>query len=137
MVLPIWEGAGNIMVLDMLRVLAKGRGFQLILVEIQSMLAVEGFYADMFGHHCRVIQNRFAALQECSQDELEFQAKPVFLDLTRLYQCALLVEAGTKGHAERYALALEWLMQDWAKVDSGRGTAPEATELKDLIGWEF
>jgi acyl-CoA dehydrogenase len=137
MVLPIWEGAGNIMVLDMLRVLAKGQGFGLILKEIQTLVAGEGYYAEVLSHHCRVIHSRFAALQDCSQDEMEFLAKPIFLDLTRLYQCALLVEAGRNDTSGRYELAVEWLMADWAKLDSARSAAPDVTELGSLIGWEF
>jgi acyl-CoA dehydrogenase len=85
MVLPIWEGAGNIMVLDMLRALVKSDGLDVMLEGIQKQLKGTAYQG--------LLDELLALLKELPKLEREDQeatAKPFFERLTQLYMVGLL-----------------------------------------------
>lgn len=91
MVLPIWEGAGNIMILDMLRASVKSDGLKIIYKEINKIGASQ---ADAFlKDQLKDIQIKFKELLTMEQDEQEVKASYLFEDLTHLYQLALIYDA--------------------------------------------
>jgi hypothetical protein len=83
-VLPIWEGATNILVLDALRVLHKDGTHELLLARIRKHFARE---ADALAY-------TFASLDEPD-------ARGWIDRLARLYQLTLLVEADHGEYADR------------------------------------
>ncbi|MCB9232897.1 MAG: acyl-CoA dehydrogenase family protein [Bacteroidia bacterium] len=91
MVLPIWEGAGNIMSLDMLRALGKSEGLKAMATEIQGILPQAGEYKEVMQAEWLALQGKFRQMAGQSQDELELEGKYAFARLTTLYQMALLV----------------------------------------------
>lgn len=128
MVLPIWEGAGNIMLLDMLRVVAKTDALVLLVVEIQNLAARHARGAAIVteaAQAARAIQ----VLAGQPQDALEYQAKAHFLALTACLQAALVI--AEEGETLRGQLALDSLR------GVARPTPPSVEELAALIGWDF
>jgi acyl-CoA dehydrogenase len=132
MVLPIWEGAGNIMILDMLRASAKSQGLKIMLAEIEGICLKNPELAASILNECRQLGQQIPALGHLSQDAMEFQAKALFLRLTRCYQSALVLATGTH---ERHLLVLEWLANNDASTP--RSTAPTTAEIEALMAWEF
>ncbi len=91
MVLPIWEGAGNIIVLDMLRATQKSDGLDAIIKDIRQMLTA----ADQKDRHFFVsllqnIKSLIAQLPDQEREVSESTAAPLFGYLTRIYQIALM-----------------------------------------------
>ena len=81
---PIWEGTGNIMILDMLRAAAKSNGLKILCEEIATTATAkkEQWMLD----ELEKFQSFAMKLTEMKQDEMEASAKPFFEKLTELYQ---------------------------------------------------
>lgn len=135
MVLPIWEGAGNIMVLDMLRAAHKSKGLGLLLEEMERMCQVDHPASQVLMGWLGTLTVRLEALRELDQDPMEYQAMEVFEDLTRCYQAALLLQQSTTDAAGRYLLAVEWLLKGMRGFPH-RAAAPARAEVETLMGWE-
>jgi acyl-CoA dehydrogenase len=134
MVLPIWEGAGNIMVLDMLRACVKSEGLHTLLAEIQGICAGGGVEAASILGNATTLVEQLAQLSHLPQDAMEYQAKGLFLKLTRSYQAALLLQAADIGVGGK--LACDWLLQT-AGLMQPRDTPPTEHEIQALVSWEF
>lgn len=137
MVLPIWEGAGNIMILDMLRASVKSKGLAVMLLEIDRLADGSDLFVQAIRQEKQVLAAKLEWMRELPQDEQEYQAKEVFLRLTRCYQAALLLSQSRKEASSRHALALEWLLRDSEALQGKRSAAPERAAVTTLIGWDF
>ncbi len=137
MVLPIWEGAGNIMILDMLRAASKSKGLALLLAEIDSLCVDNLVLGQAIREEAKVLAARFEQIRLLSQDEQEYQAKAVLLRLTRCYQAALLLGDSGKDTSGRCFVALDWLLGDWTNFEGKRNAPPLRSEIDTLIGWDF
>src|SRR5699024_4915545 len=90
-VLPIWEGSGNIIVLDMLRAAQKSEGLSIIIRQIKKA-------AEQSADHGAPMQQRLDQLLSAWQqlegmdarDRIEATAKSLFKELIKLYQMALM-----------------------------------------------
>jgi len=136
MVLPIWEGAGNIMVLDMIRAAAKSKGLAFLLAEIKTLVQGNDRYGEMITREAVSLIMGIQQLLEADRETLEFQGKKLFLELTRLYQCALLIGERDGKHNNRIDLALRFLMQGMDRCYIPQ-KAPTVEQIDDLIGWEY
>lgn len=136
MVLPIWEGAGNIMLLDMFRAILKSEGLSILAKHIRDALSDIDRYRDLLLNKLDELLEHLGDITSMSQDEAELTIKQCMLPLTRLYMIALLVQEMTPENENRHQLALEWLIADFTKGNS-RKTPPSKNELDALIGWEF
>ncbi len=136
MVLPIWEGAGNIMVLDMIRAAAKSSGLSILLDEIKSLVSENERYGEMLIREAVSLTTGIQNLLNADRETLEFQGKALFLDLTTVFQCALLIGERDQQNSDRIDLALKWLMR---KVDRCYipQKAPDRKAIEDLLGWQF
>ncbi len=137
MVLPIWEGAGNIMILDMLRASIKSKGLSMVLAEIEAFSQGSSVHARLLQQEATTLGQKFDALRNLPQDELEFQAKELLLKLTRCYQSALLLKVSKNDPSGRCILALDWILRDYPDFDRRRNAAPPRKEIETLIGWDF
>jgi hypothetical protein len=137
MVLPIWEGAGNIMILDMLGAVSKSKGLDLMIAEIESLCADDTAYGKALQLEAKELSTRFDFIRTLSQDEREYQAKAVLLRLTRCYQAALLLGASRSDSTGRFLTALEWLLNDWGDFEGKRIAPPLRDAVATLIGWDF
>lgn len=136
MVLPIWEGAGNIMLLDMLRALRKSRGLSLIAKEITEAATRNNRFGGWMVDELRSILEGIEGAAAKPRDELEYQAKGLLLRLTKLYQVALLIAAEAEHNGERIGLAVLWLVQG-LQPEWTRSAPPTRKEIDVLMGWEF
>ncbi|PCJ84537.1 MAG: acyl-CoA dehydrogenase [Flavobacteriales bacterium] len=136
MVLPIWEGAGNIMILDMLRATAKSNGFEVMCEEI-SKSAVKN---EEFGSWLKTQLEKVIQLAEklpgLPQDEMEVTAKPFFEKLTGLYQMALLIEASDEESRDWVLPALHFLKSKNETSDLQPIRPLSRKEVEMLVAWE-
>lgn len=134
-VLPIWEGSGNIIVLDMLRAVEKSEGLTIVFEIIQEAIDESENYGQLLHERLLEIQTLWQSIRKTeSRDEVEATAKPMFKQLITLFQMALLIQE--KGDSERYEIALRYLAGTFD--DSLRRRKPlDHEQLKELIGWDY
>src|SRR5699024_9581680 len=124
-VLPIWEGAGNIIVLDMLRAAQKSEGLSIIIEQIKSAAEQSDNYGELMHqqlHQLLSVWNRLEGLDE--RDQIEASAKPLFKQLIELYQMALMVE-------EKDGESAAWMNPSLSYMAS---TYDEGLNIEDPIG---
>jgi alkylation response protein AidB-like acyl-CoA dehydrogenase len=92
LVLPIWEGAGNIMTLDMLRAVSKSNGMWLIIKQIENAFQKSGTYQKGLENKLNELKSLVEQLGKNDQETTELIAKTIFDCLVKLYQLALLIE---------------------------------------------
>ena len=142
MVLPIWEGTGNIMILDMLRAIQKTKGLDLIFDEIEqnsthaddSVFPVEAFKKQVT-LSCDFFKN---LNKMSSQAELEIAAKHELEQLTDLYATSLLFKNINAQTEDWIIPALQhkaWQMQSKETYTSPVHITKENTER--VIAWEY
>jgi acyl-CoA dehydrogenase len=135
MVLPIWEGAGNIMVLDMLRASAKSRGLALMLQHVEDSLPKlpdSGAWLQELAE----LKGIAAGLFEQEQDTMETTALHFFGRLSRLYQLSLLQQYQQEGSQPWIAPTLDYFRQRGGQGSSWLSPPAEAV-IHQLMGWEI
>ncbi len=137
MVLPIWEGSGNIIILDMLRALTKTKGFEIICDEINKSAGNNALY----GHWLKEELNKLILfskkLIQLPQDEMEASAKPFFEKLTSLFQLSLLIDNLNEESKQWIMPAVNYLKEKYSPSELKEVKPLSTDEVKDLIGWEF
>jgi alkylation response protein AidB-like acyl-CoA dehydrogenase len=131
LVLPIWEGAGNIMTLDMLRAAYKSQGLSLLLEELNSSaLITDPTYKQALNE----LELTWGKMSCMEQDEVELTAKGFFARLTALYQCHLVARhLGPETQAWAQP-ALAWLLASLANRPLPLLSVPQ---VAGLVAWEF
>lgn len=136
-VLPIWEGAGNIIVLDMLRAAQKSEGLSIIIEQIKSAAEQSDNYGELMHqqlHQLLSVWNRLEGLDE--RDQIEASAKPLFKQLIELYQMALMVEEKDGESAAWMNPSLSYMASTYDEglnIEDPIGTQ----KLRNLIGWKY
>jgi alkylation response protein AidB-like acyl-CoA dehydrogenase len=142
MVLPIWEGSGNVIVLDMLRAMVKSAGFEMLCKEI--ILIAKGnkehgnpIAIGWIEEKLAELISFSARLKNLSQDELEATAKLFFDKLTSLFQIALLLEAMDEESKEWIAPAIDFLKTRY-EPEVLKTIQPLSTDVvKKMMGWNI
>lgn len=137
MVLPIWEGSGNIIILDMLRAMAKSRGFEAICTEINRNAAHHQLYGPFMKTELNKLIGFAEQLKGLAQDEMEASAKIFFEKLTSLFQLSLLAEALNEESKAWIEPALKFLTERYAGSTLKTVEPLSVKEVTGLIGWEF
>jgi alkylation response protein AidB-like acyl-CoA dehydrogenase len=137
MVLPIWEGSGNIIILDMLRALAKSEGFKAVATEISRSSAKSAEYGAFLKEELAKIIAFGEQLRQLPQDEMEATARGFFERLTSLYQISLLTDALDESSKAWIAPALKYLVNKYGGDELKTVQPLTVAEVKGLIGWEF
>lgn len=138
MVLPIWEGSGNIIILDMLRAVWRSNGLQVLLEDIGNIAKSSAEHGPFIGKHLAELVGFAEHFKDLPQDEMEANAKPYFERLTSLYQIALLVEALDDTSAAWINPALGYLKTTYAPDPKLQKTTPLSTEeVERLIAWNI
>lgn len=136
-VLPIWEGSGNIIVLDMLRAAEKSRGLEIILEMIEHAADHSSEYGGIIADKLSEMKILWKDIREMNdRDRIEATAKPLFKQLIRLFQMALIIEEKPSGDNKRYAIALNYLASTF-NSKLGVQNPLEVNEIKTLIGWKY
>ena len=137
MVLPIWEGAGNIMILDMLRASQKSKGLALLLAFIEEQLAEQEATAlsTDFGQ----LKERLFALSEVKDmDQIQLGAKQLFERLTDYFQWACIGEQASLMQTNYQELALRYYEKERLLAPAYREQyLPSRKEIAALLAWEI
>ena len=136
-VLPIWEGSGNIIVLDMLRAAKKSKGFELVIDQIRSTINRSPNMENSLNQRLSRALSIWEKLKgEESKDCIEVTAKPLFSELIKLYQISLLIDERDDESEKWIDPALEYFTGTFSSDISMK--EPASTEkIADLIGWEY
>ncbi len=136
-VLPIWEGSGNIMVLDMLRAAQKSEGLSLVLEMIEEGAGQSEEYGDLMAEKLAEVKSVWKSIQKMDhRDQVEATAKPLFKEIITLFQMALLIEEQNDSKSDRLGLALQYFAN---KSNSSLRTRKplELGQVEELIGWKY
>ncbi len=136
MVLPIWEGAGNIMVLDMLRASAKSQGLNSILRFIEEGVKTQAALAD-WKKELNELKEIAAILFKQEQDVMETTAFYFFERLTLLYQISLMLTYQDEKSRSWIAPAVQYFTQQKEKQLTRFSSPPEEESIRQLIGWDL
>lgn len=137
MVLPIWEGSGNIIILDMLRAMTKSKGFEVICDEINKSADNHAEYGAWIKAELKKLMQFAGKISKLEQDEVEASAKPFFEKLTSLYQITLLTN-NLNEDSKRWILpALSYLKGKYTPSELAEIRPLSVEEVKGLIAWEF
>ena len=137
MVLPIWEGSGNVIILDMLRALMKSKGFEVMCDEIARVAKSNATYSDFMQTELANLISFSEKLKVMPQDEMESSAKLFFEKLTSLYQISILIDALNDESKEWILPALAYLKEKYAPSGLQEVKPLSLVEVQGLIGWEF
>ncbi|HKJ30946.1 MAG TPA: acyl-CoA dehydrogenase family protein [Balneolales bacterium] len=137
LVLPIWEGSGNIIVLDVLRASQKTKGMQYLLEDIQKLSRKSEKYGDIIQKELAKVTKVLEALPEQSRDSMESSAKPIFKRLIYLWQMALMIEEMDQDNRQWIELALEYMSKHLHPEKFGVKEPPSVETIQNLIGWEL
>jgi alkylation response protein AidB-like acyl-CoA dehydrogenase len=135
MVLPIWEGAGNIMTLDMLRASFKSEGLKAMVQEVKSIQGKDSVYDKTIENHLNKISNEIQHLDGLKQEELELKAKHMFNRLTTLYQLCVCIDESNNSNATWMNPTKKYLQMQLNGGETDSLLSVE--EVKGLIGWEI
>ena len=137
MVLPIWEGSGNVIILDMLRSLLKTNGFEVMCSEITKSANASADYGAFLKEELGKLIPFAEKLKKLPQDEMEASAKLLFEKLTSLYQISLLINNLNEESRPWIIPALNWLTEKYSPSTLKEVQPLSVEAVKGLIGWEF
>lgn len=136
-VLPIWEGSGNIIALDILRAAKKSKGLREIIRQIEHIAEESPEHASMLQNRLEAFQSVWASLQTVEdRDVVESTVKPLFSELIDLYQTALMIEELDDQSAEWLEQALGWKASSYdreVRIEHPAGTGA----VHNLIAWDY
>lgn len=137
MVLPIWEGSGNIIILDMLRAILKTKGFEIICEEINNSAKNNNDYGIWMTEELKKLIDFAEKLKHFSQDNMETSAKVFFEKLTSIYQISLLIDNLNDESKAWISPALNFLKEKYHPAELKETQALSVNEVKGLIAWQF
>jgi len=137
MVLPIWEGSGNIIILDMLRALAKSEGFGAIVAEISKSAEKSAEYGTFMKEELKKVIAFGEQLRQLSQDDMEATARVFFEQLTSLYQISLLSDVRDEISKTWIDPALKFMTDKYTGQALHTIKPLSVTEVNGLIAWDF
>lgn len=136
-VLPIWEGSGNIIVLDILRAARKSGGLAIVFEMIEEAAGQSDKHGKLLAKQLSEIKKVWKGMGEMEgKDEVEATAKPLFERVILLLQISLLIEEKQAGYSDRFDIALRHLTN---RLDNtlGKKTPLSLEKVEELIGWEY
>lgn len=137
MVLPIWEGSGNIIVLDMLRAFFKSEGFDAISAEIERSAGSSAMHGDFLRSGLLELKTFAERLKALPQDEMEASAKPFFEQLTTLYQLSVLIDNLAEENKGWVEPSITFLKNRFAPTGLNGVKPLSVEEVNGLIAWQI
>ncbi|MGD1842604.1 MAG: acyl-CoA dehydrogenase family protein [Thermonemataceae bacterium] len=136
MVLPIWEGAGNIMVLDMLRASSKSEGLQYLLQDVVSIFNESEPLKPLIAK-VETLQKHLGAIHNEPWEVLSCTAKDTFAYLTQLVQIAFLQQYKDEQSNDWLQPAQMLLIQDLDRDSLAIQKPLEKVTVQQMLGWIF
>jgi len=136
LVLPIWEGAGNIMSLDMLRAAAKSQGLKLLFDELQGFLHQSPDAMRLLQHAANLCAHLLEVLQIEDADQLQANIRPAFEQFARLYQYGLMLHYLDEESRQWLFPALaQWEQRYLFPSPFARTQPPSVEDIAALLAW--
>lgn len=137
LVLPIWEGASNIMILDMLRAAHKSEAVQVICEDIYDIFYKNG-QLELIESHLQPLVRLSKQLQHYQErDLIEATAQKLFERLTILYQIALLFHYNDSQSNDWIRPALDYYLYALQADSFAQPQVPTQEIIENLMGWKF
>jgi len=140
-VLPIWEGSGNVIVLDILRAVKKSDGLKILLSFIDNKFktCADKPYKNRLLKQLKSVKTLLGQLEDIPRESREATAKPLFKKLTTLYQIGLIFEHRQTGDSTPWVKpALDYIIDS---LEGGGGLAvknpADVDEIHSLIAWKY
>jgi len=133
---PIWEGSGNIMILDMLRAALKTKGFEIITKHIRKSFT-KSKKATVLMPILKELIALFSILKKEDKDTIESTAMPLFEKLTKLYQISVLIDAKKSENILWIMPAINYLKDEIIQEKTGVMKPLTKSEIKGLISWKY
>ncbi len=137
MVLPIWEGSGNIIILDMLRAMEKSKGFEMLCEEILLNATTNADFGNWVKAELDLLILFSVDLKALAQDEKEASARTFFEQLTSLFQISLLIAALNEESKKWIVPALGFLKVKYVSGELKKVKPLSLEVVKGLIAWDF
>jgi acyl-CoA dehydrogenase len=136
-VLPIWEGAGNIMLLDMMRATDKAGSAPVLWEELRAMLSAAQAPPSWSARLERLVSG-LESLQGIPRESAEYRARPLWEAITQFLQAALILDWSREPDAASFCLpALAWYERCMASAGEWQGGEPLSPEtLSALVGFD-
>ncbi|MTI19637.1 acyl-CoA dehydrogenase, partial [Fulvivirga sp. RKSG066] len=135
MVLPIWEGAGNIMILDMLRASQKSNGLAVMLAEIEKSVEESDEHRELMARVLRNLKTKLGSMSSMEGDQLQLTASVLFQKLTTLYQMTVLIQNQTENSKSWIKPALKYLSDLLEPNGEIERSTLSVEEVRCLIAW--
>lgn len=135
-VLPIWEGSGNVIVLDILRAMKKSDGLELLIKDVKESANAGHTASPVIAKELEAILPVLRELTGHERDTIEATAKPLFKRFIHLYQIHLMIEYQDATSAKWMEPALRFMaesLNDKAEIK----TPPSLEEVESLIAWDY
>lgn len=129
-VLPIWEGSGNIIVLDMLRSIRKTDALEVLVEEVHKRSDKQS------EAKLNKILALISSFEGKTNDTIETSAKPIFDQLIHLFQLTLIKQEMDDTNQKWLKPSLDYLMKI-QKQETGLITAPPLQKVENLICWDM
>lgn len=137
LVLPIWEGAGNIMTLDMLRATHKSEAIQIICEDIYDIF-YKNEQHELIETHLQPLVRFARQLQQYQEKDLiETAASKLFEQLTILYQIALLLHYNDPQSNIWIKPALDYFRHALRADSLDLPKLPSIETIENLMGWKI
>jgi len=133
---PIWEGSGNIMILDMLRASIKSKGFDIMTHHIQVAFT-KSEECNCLLEDLNKLKNLASSIAGEEKDKLESTSKPLFEKLTKLYQISVLLDEKTNENKSWINPAILFLKEEIINEGPRAKTPLTKTEITGLISWSY
>jgi len=138
LVLPIWEGSGNVIVLDMLRAVHKSKGLDYMMEDIEKSIdGLADSHAENLKKRLVLLKNRINHLNDDSRDRREISAKLFFSELIQLYLVGLLSEERNEKNRLWIEPAIDFFMEQWSDSQTDTVSVPSVETIVNLIGWDI
>lgn len=135
-VLPIWEGSGNVIVLDILRAIRKSDGMQFLLEDIKKGIEDHSPTGNLIRTKLIESEKLLDEISGKDRDTVEATAKPLFRRIIHLYQMYLMNRETDKKSKEWTDPALQYLssiLNDDLSIQSPLNV----NQITKLVGWNY
>jgi acyl-CoA dehydrogenase len=137
MVLPIWEGAGNIMILDMLRALNKSEGFVVMCEEIRTAASSDTEFGPDLLAELNELMDSALLLGKADRETQEASAGPFFNRLLFLFRDAVFLKS-LNPESKKWILPSICYFRKKKTFPQPELSKPLGiAEIKAMIAWEF
>ncbi|TYP94965.1 Acyl-CoA dehydrogenase [Fodinibius salinus] len=132
-VLPIWEGSGNIIVLDILRAAQKTEGLSIMFAMIQEAAHQSEKYDQLITGKLAEAKSIWKSILKMdNRDKMEATAKPLFKQIIILLQMALLIREKNAADSRRFDIALRYFAKQF-KSSLTKHQPLDREQVEDLL----